>query len=389
LICDREGLEPVLQKAAAADEIYLDTEADSLHHYAEKVCLIQLTVATADVLNPETFLIDPLSELDLAPLFEGLKSKLIIFHGADYDLRMLLKDFEFVPHAIFDTMLAARLAGQTGLGLDALVNRYTGQHLDAGAQKADWSQRPLPPRLLKYAMEDTHHLPLIYQKLREELSALGRLEWHRQQCAQLIELAVASRGKVREDPWRVKGSFDLDSQSLAILKELWMWRDQESQDWDRPPYMVCSNEKLIELVNWARNHPQGSLRSGPILPKRWPPRRFQALERALRQAWGLHSSEWPARAPRGKRPAYDPHFFARLNQLRAVRDAKAKELQLEPSILAPNAILESIAGKNPQNVEELAKTERWLPWQSEVFGNEFLNALKAPQSSGGPLQATE
>ncbi len=289
---------------------------------------------------------------------------------------MLRADFDFIPSTIFDTMLAARLAGHLTVGLDALVERYVGKHLDHRSQKADWSQRPLLPRLLNYAVEDTCYLPVVTQKLREELSACGRTEWHRQQCQQLLKSSATSRIKDPKESWRIKGSFHLDRQSLAILRELWKWRDHEARRWDRPSYQVCSNEKLLELTAWARENPHQQLLQGPKLPKRWPSHCLHALSEAFKRAWALPESEWPLPPSRGKRPPYDPEFVSRLNRLRATRDAIAKNLHLESSILAPNAMLETIAARDPKTLEDFQTIEKWLPWQTEVMGGVFLEKLK-------------
>lgn len=377
IVCSKE-LEPLLHEIEEATELCLDTEADSMYHYFEKICLLQFTIPSNGSKEASHFLIDPLADLDLAPLFNSLKSKRLILHGADYDLRILRNDFEFVPVEIFDTMLAARLAGHTALGLDRLVERYTGVTLDHGAQKADWSQRPLPERLLKYAVNDTRHLPLIVQTLREELENLGRTEWHRQQCEQLIRLSSngsKNHNKDSNESWRIKGSFELDSQKLAILREVWKWRDTEARGWDRPPFMVLTNDKLLELTHWAAQNRGENISGNFPLPKRWSPRRLESLKAALKQAWESPPTSWPLPAPRGKRPAYDPVFVKRLQRLRTSRDIHAKAINLDPSILAPNAMLESIASHNPKKLEEFSIIERWLPWQTDFLGKTFLEAL--------------
>lgn len=372
-----DQLLPLIRAVEKSSEVYVDTEADSLHHYFEKVCLIQFTVLDA-ASNDLHFLVDPLAPLNLESLFRVLEGKTLVFHGADYDLRMLYTHFDFRPSRVFDTMLAARLLGFTALGLDALVERYTGKQLDHSAQKADWSQRPLPPKLLNYAVDDTRFLPLLAQKLREELQSLERIQWHQQQCEQLITLSTVKKIKDPEEVWRIKGSFHLNRKSLAILREIWKWREDEASHWDRPPYMVCGNEKLLEIVQWASDHPHTSLDQGPLLPKRWPYPRVQAFIAALRRAWDLPLNDWPLPSPRGTRPAYDPQFILRLNRLRAVRNEMAQPLRLDPSILAPNAMLEIIAGKNPKKLEVFKTMDRWLSWQTELLGKPFLKALEDP-----------
>ncbi len=372
-ITQAHELTPLINAIAPATEVYIDTEADSMHHYFEKVCLFQFTLQTGD--NHTSFLVDPLAQLDLKPLIDALRDKLLVFHGADYDLKLLREGYSFTPREIFDTMHAARLAGHTGLGLDALVRKYIGKEVDAGAQKADWSQRPLPERLLKYAVEDTAHLPKITQYLREELTSLGRIEWHRQQCALLVEVSSTPKPRSEEDVWRIKGSFDLDRKQLAMLRELWKWRDQEARDWDRPPFMVCHNEKLIRWTQWAAEHGPSDIPSIPDIPPRWRRKRYDAFCAALQRAWSLPPEDYPEKTPRGKRPPFDPNFSPRMTRLKEVRNAKAKELNLDPSILSSNWMLEAIAGRAPKTREELEQTERWMKWQTDILGAGFLEAL--------------
>jgi ribonuclease D len=373
-----DALLPLVAGVAAAPEVYLDTEADSLHHYFDKVCLIQITLPRAAGDEGDHYLIDTLAGLDLRPLFSALRDKLLVLHGSDYDLRVLRRDFTFVPAAIFDTMHAARLAGHTAFGLDALVRKYLGLALDHKIQKADWSRRPLTPRLLKYAVEDTAFLPRIARALREELEQLGRTEWHRQLCGQLIELSQAARDRDPDESWRIKGSFHLDRKALAILRELWRWRDAEAQRWDRPPFMVLGNEKLLELARWASHPPADRPDQGPELPRRWPPPVRRKLEAALARAAALPESQWPSPPARERRPASPPGFFERLKNIRAARDAIARDLRIDPAILAPQAMLEQIAALHPRHEDSFRTIDRWLPWQTEVLGGRFLEVMDSP-----------
>lgn len=355
----------------------MDMEADSLHHYAEKVCLLQFTVAPADAPQVTAdFLVDPLAGLDLKPLFAVLADKPLVLHGSDYDLRMLRAGYDFAPAQLFDTMLAARLAGHPALGLDALVKRYIGQTLDHGQQKADWSQRPLPPRMVAYAVNDTRYLPVIVRELRKELAALGRAEWHRQQCDQLIRVAGAPAAAEEAEPWRIKGSSNLDPRALAILRELWRWRDEEARQWNRPAFMVCGGRQLLDWAAWGSAHPQAGVAHVPNRPSHWRSRRAKSFEEAFQRAWNLPPSEWPALPPRPRRVRHDPGFLTRRDRLRAARDAKAREIGLEPSLVATNMHLIAVAARNPRRIEDFDGLERWLPWQTELLGESFLKALK-------------
>jgi ribonuclease D len=376
-------LDELVRILDAVEELCMDTEADSLHHYQEKVCLIQLTLPSTNETEALHFLIDPLVELDLNPLFEILRGKKLVLHGADYDLRILRRDFGFRPKEIFDTMFAARLAGHSALGLDALVNRYIGIALDHGTQKTDWSKRPLSERQLKYAVEDTAHLPKIASHLRDELRQLGRAEWHHQQCHQLIEQTGIDRERDPDQNWRIKGSSVLDPKSQALLRELWHWRDVEAKDWDRPPFMVCTNARLLELVAWGRENEGKDILTSKKIPYQWSASRKKSLRKALQRAWNLPPSEWPRPPERGVRPRMDPLFPPRVARMREIRNQIAVQLNLEPSILAPQAQLEAIAARCPNSLADFDQIEKWLPWQTELLGSSFLQALT---TDGGPAK---
>ena len=175
-----EKLAAFLHVVRAAEWIAVDTEADSLHAYPEKVCLIQISTVAGDRL------IDPLARLNLDLLLDALNAHELIMHGADYDLRLLRKHHEFVPAAIFDTMLAARLLGQRQFGLQSLLDTYLGVKLEKGSQKANWARRPLTEKMEQYARHDTHYLKPLSDKLKLELQQKGRLAWHQEACAGLI-----------------------------------------------------------------------------------------------------------------------------------------------------------------------------------------------------------
>ncbi len=167
-----EQLAAVLPQLRAADWIALDTEADSLHAYPEKLCLIQLSIPAADLL------VDPLSSLNLAPILEVLGQHELVLHGADYDLRLLRKSRAFVPSGLFDTMLASRLLGDREFGLTHLVAKYLEVQLEKGPQKANWARRPLTPRMEAYARNDTRYLKPLADILKTQLQEKGRLAWH-------------------------------------------------------------------------------------------------------------------------------------------------------------------------------------------------------------------
>ena len=242
VISTQEQLAAFLPVVKAAAWLALDTEADSLHAYPEKVCLIQISTADGDRL------VDPLAGIDIDPFLDALAGRELIFHAADYDLRLLRKHHEFTPSVIFDTMLAARLLGERQFGLSSLVEKFLGVKLDKGSQKADWARRPLTEKMEAYARNDTRYLKPLEEKLNAELRAKGRLAWHQESCARLI--VECSRPVVADEDavWRVKGSTFLDRPALAVLRELWRWREREALAANRPPFFVLAHEKMVEIA---------------------------------------------------------------------------------------------------------------------------------------------
>lgn len=365
--------ETVLQlagKIAAAERVALDTEADSLHHYFEKVCLLQLSVPDAD------YIVDPLADLDLSPLLAPLSSKQLIIQGADYDLRMMKRDYEFSASNIFDTMSAAQLLGYDKFSYAALVERHVGVVLSKHGQKADWSQRPLPEKLITYAAADTHYLFTVADKLEEELRQLGRLEWHLEVCQRLLEyVAQGMRDPDPDRQWRIKGWHTLRGpRGWNYLRELWRWRDAEAQQADFPPFKVLRNETLVEIATWANNGADPA--AMPKLPRNIVGRRRRLLDQAIGKARASAQEEWPKPlgAPRRDTPPPDEVLVAKLKQ---IRDKTAAQLKLDPGILLPGAALSLIAVARPATVEALQAAGDLYNWQTEQLGPQLLEAVQS------------
>jgi ribonuclease D len=209
---------PNSSTASPFDRIALDTEADSFYHYHEKVCLIQLSFDGRHVL------IDPLSGLDVAPLLAILADKVLIIHDAGYDLRILHRQYGFVPRAgIFDTMPAAQLVGVTRFGLADLLEQFLDISVPKKGQKSDWSRRPLEAFQMQYAVADTAWLAALADRLQNRLRELGRTEWHRQSCENVIASAIQHKSEPRKDAWRITGTSRFGPRDLAFVRALWHW----------------------------------------------------------------------------------------------------------------------------------------------------------------------
>ncbi len=350
VIDTNEKLAAFLPVVHSAVWLAIDTEADSLHAYPEKVCLIQISTVACDEL------IDPLADINLDPLLDALNAHELIFHAADYDLRLLRKHHEFTPSAIFDTMLAARLLGERQFGLSNLVEKFLGVKLDKGSQKADWARRPLTEKMETYARNDTHHLKPLADKLKSELVTKKRLAWHQESCARLITDCSQPMVVDEETVWRIKGSTFLERGALAILRGLWHWREHEAITANRPPFFVLAHETMIAIsVAVAEHKPFENL-----IPPRMHPRRKETLIEAIRAALTVPPAQFPQIIRHfSKRPTEEE--FRRFREIEKRRDKHAHELGLDPTLIASKATIGDLARDWDQYSAGL------MNWQRELL----------------------
>ena len=327
-----EQLEVLLARIGRAGWVALDTEADSLHAYPEKLCLLQISLPGTDEL------VDPLAAMKIGPLIEVLRNRELIMHGADYDLRLLRRAYEFVPESVVDTMLAARLLGFTEFGLTSLVEKLLGVRLEKGSQTADWAKRPLTERMINYARNDTRHLKPLWDWLRSRLDDNGRLHWHKESCARLVKECAAVRPADPDQIWRVKGADRLDRRSLAVLRELWYWRDGEAVAANRPPFFILRHDTLVTLAEAAAL----GKNVAALLPARLAQRRREGVLVAVRRGLGLSASQWP-QLNRYSTPRSNAGEKRRYEELRQRRDRRAAELAIDPTLIASRATLSALA----------------------------------------------
>ncbi|PYL57380.1 MAG: 3'-5' exonuclease [Verrucomicrobia bacterium] len=358
LIATAAQLRELLPQIEPHDRVAVDTEADSLHSYREKLCLLQLSLSAnrTDSSRGEPtrdYIVDPLAGVDLAPLRDALQTKEIVLHGADFDLRLLHRSLDFTARRIFDTVIAARLLGIREFSLAALLERFFDVKLAKGSQKANWARRPLSPRMLEYATNDTHYLLPLAERLETELQGRDRLEWLRQSCRRAVEQAAMSRVRDEDETWRISGSGSLKGRAAAVLRALWRWRESEAAAVDRPPFHILQNH---ELLHAAESFALGSLPDY----RHFSPRRRRAFCDAAQSALKLPEEEWPVLRRRfGTRPSAE--VTRRSKELRLRRDRVARELELEPTFIAPRATLEAIAA------DQTRATALLVPWQRELL----------------------
>lgn len=326
----------------------IDTEADSLHRYRESLCLIQF----AD--RGQCVLIDPLAIDDLSSLGSYLSEATVWMHGADYDMTMFKRQFGALPAVVYDTQIGARLLGVRRFGLGDLVNHYFGVELSKSSQKADWGKRPLSPKMIEYALNDVHYLLEMGDIIVAALKQLGRHEWFEESCLAARQ-RVLDRDDSKEEIWRVQGSGKLAHYGLACLRALWQWRDGEAKAWDRPSFMVAPNRQLLE---WSIDLDAQKTIS---LPNHFRPERVKRFRTALAAAQELPESEWPER-PAAKRRKRDRDFEHKVDLLIKDRERAAAKLDIEGSLIAPRATLESLAAGDVLAADVL------LNWQRECLG---------------------
>jgi ribonuclease D len=357
-----------LGSIAGADAIALDTEGASYHRFVDRIYLLQLST------RDKSAIIDPLTIGTPPMLGDLLESPAVevVFHDADYDLRLLQQDYGWHVRNIFDTRVAAQLLGIRAFGLAALLERYFGVKLDKKHQRADWSRRPLTPDMLEYAALDTAHLLALRDRLAQELDRAGRREWAREEFA-LLEGTRWSPEEADTAYMRLKGSRDLTRRELAVLRELVPWRDAVAKHADRATFRVIGNEQLLVI---AKEQPvtREALAAIKGMPRGLLDSRAAELIAAVRRGLAVPDAELP-RFPRAPRWERDPDFDARVNALRAVRDEAAQRLDLDPGVLGARDRLEAVARKNPATLDELTAIPELRRWQVEVLGEAFVGAL--------------
>ncbi len=360
-LIDHPGsLEPLLSALSRVDEVSLDTEADNMYHYKTRVCLLQFLV------DRDVFLVDVLAPgLKLDRLWDALRKKHLIMHGSDFDLRLLHDLCRFSPHSVFDTMLAAQLLGLQRIGLASLLDQHFGVTLDKEGQKANWSKRPITPKLLNYAALDVWHLPALRDILSRELGRLGRLGWMEQQCRAQIAAGSDGFAPATENDWRIGRSERLRGKGLSVLHAVWHWREAQAQRIDTPPFKVCGNAVLLKIAEAAEGgDSEQAILNSINLGKRHD-RIFPSLAAAVRAGLARDPKTLP------RRPGRDANHIALTQpeielqeRIRSDRDRVAKKLEIEATLIANRSQLAQIA-RAPKKIGEIL-----LPWQADLLRHE-------------------
>jgi ribonuclease D len=357
-----------LSEISDVTELALDTEGASFHRFLDRIYLLQIST------REESAIIDPLPIGSPARLGQLLESKgvEVVFHDADYDLRLLHQDYGWHVTNIFDTRVASQLLGIKSFGLAALLQQFFDVKLDKKHQRADWSMRPLTPDMLAYAAQDTRYLLQLKDHMKGQLTRRGRLHWAQEEFARLEGTRWEAEQSM-EGFLRLKGARDLSRRELAVLREVANWRDTVAAQLDRATFRVIGNEALFEI---ARRPPMNTSELGTIkgMPKGMIERAGADIVAAVRHGMEVPEAELP-KFPKGQRWNKDRDFDEKVNRLKAVRDAAATRLELDPGVLCSRERLENIARSGARTVEDLAAVPDLRRWQIEEMGDGFVKAL--------------
>lgn len=349
--------------------IGVDLEADSMYHFKEKVCLIQMAAPDLNAV------IDPLMVKDLSPLKPIFKRRGVrkIFHGADYDVRSLYRDFDITINNLFDTELASRFLGYSETGLEAVLKNKFDVALDKKFQRKDWSRRPLPQEMISYAAQDARYLLPLAQILTSELEELGRLKWVQEECEYLSKVRANTNNT---DPLYLhfKGAGKLIPRSLAVLESLLQYRRRVARKKDRPLFRIFGNRSLLELA--AKKPPDlKQLEKTRALSSKQISMHGHGIIAAIQDAMQIEQENLPV-YPRKKSPRVPQVVAGRVKALRTWRDEQVDRLSLDPALICTKALMSTIAQQKPNKISDLSTIEEMKNWQKKEFGQDIVQVLK-------------
>jgi ribonuclease D len=362
------GLESIVKALRGEPVIAVDLEADSMYHFQEKVCLLQLAFGKMNAV------IDPLKVQDLSPLKPVFAAAGVqkVFHGADYDVRSLYRDFQIEINNLFDTELASRFLGIPGTGLEAVLQARFNVKLNKKFQRKDWSRRPLSGEMMAYAAGDVKYLLPLARMLEDELKDTGRLAWVYEECGLLSNVRAVQND---HEPLFVhfKGAGRLGARSLAVLEGLLQFRKKVARKKDRPLFKVFSNQSLMNL---ALKKPVSTrqLEKADVLSRKQINMYGDAIIGVIADAKAQPAADLPT-YPRKKAVQVHPRVPDRIKALKVWRNRKAKSLGIEAGLLINKNLMTVLAVENPHDRASLERIPELKKWQKTEFGQDLIAIL--------------
>ncbi|MGM0642241.1 MAG: ribonuclease D [Thermodesulfobacteriota bacterium] len=367
-IDSQERLADLCSLLASEDRIAVDLEADSMHHFTEKVCLIQIACSKG------VHLVDPFKIERIQVLKPVLESPSVekILHGSDFDIRSLDREYGIGIVNLFDTEIASRLLGIRERGLAALLKEYFNVDLDKKFQKTDWTRRPLTGEMLAYCAADAAYLVELSDILKQKLSAEGRLEWAAQECEKQSRVRYEA-GKDSFLFLKFKGAGKMDSRTLTVLEFLLRARRKIAEKKDLPLFKVMGANSIARMA-WKKPVTKGMLkRTGALSEKQMAMYADQCI-RAVKEAVELPAAELFT-YPKSRGARLSEMEQKRVKALKKIRTEKSTSTGIEEGFLMNNTLITALAKENPARREEVFGMENMSPWQAELLADDVLRVL--------------
>lgn len=368
------GLENLVAQLQDQPIIAVDTEANSLYAYQERVCLIQLSydsVGKGQIDDMVDYIIDPLAIGNMSSFGSLLSNpKLeVVFHGAEYDVMSLKRDFDYRFANLFDTHVAARHLGWQRVGLSSLLDEYYQIKVDKSFQQANWGARPLSTKQLLYAQMDTHYLISLRHMLSQKLHEAGCWEEATEIFEQLTHLPPIEKKFDEEGFWRIKDTRAFNDSQMAVLRELYIWREQMASEINQPPFKVVQDSTLVRLAQQMPTtfHELSQIKG---VSKYYLKRMAPTLLNAIQQ--GMQATPPIPRRSNG----IDPDVLARYDALRDWRKNRAAARGVESDVIVSKQVMWALAYEVPSTSHELESIEDLPPYRREKYGEEILKVLK-------------
>jgi len=362
-------LQQVCEDLLKEKTIGVDLEADSMHCFKEKICLIQIAT------DKEAYLIDPF-EIKAAPYFIRVledSGVMTVFHGSDFDIRSLDREYQARVKNLFDTEIACRFLGVRERGLGALLKKHFNVDANKKFQKEDWSKRPLTHDMIEYSVGDVTHLIRLQDILTRQLVEKGRLSWAKEEFE--IQAGVRYEGNHSLPLFtKFKGAGKMDNRTLAVLENLLEMRLSIAEKKDLPLFKVISNTSIQTMAFEKPAAIDRMIQMRALSPKQAGMYGHLCVD-AIVRALNLPHKDLPS-YPKMRRPKRDERAEARIERLKKMREKLSISMDMEPGLLLNNAAIEIIAVKNPGTGEELLKIDSIRHWQVEAMGEDILSTLK-------------
>lgn len=368
LVASVAAWQECLAHLRTGSRLAIDTEANSMYAYRERICLIQISSDERDfILDPLAFEDDKLEELGNLLADAHLEK---VLHSAEYDLILFMRERGWEVQNLFDTMWAARILGIQRLGLASLLGDLYQLKLDKRFQRANWCRRPLPREQLAYAQADTHFLLDLRDHLAAQLKDGGHWVEAQEIFGEQCRVNAESNEFSPDSFWSIKGVKQLSPPGRAVLKALNIYRDQVARSRNFPPFKIMGDRTLLELAQ-TRPHKPADLQEiygmthGQV--RRYGRRVLQIIRENERKPA-------PRRPRRKPRPPDD--VLNRYEQLRTWRKERGQQRGVESDVILSRDMLWQIARLDPQTVPEMAAADILGPWRLETYGREIIQLLR-------------